>query len=281
MHWWLGSWVLSLEEPILTCAQLNHGLQLSADSETLYASTNDAVYAWPFIQEPLGLGEGRTLVTGMKGGGHVTRTILLSERTPGWIIVSHGSDGNLDDQATNSTSGSAKVKAFYIANFTDTSPPYDYVNDGILLGSGLRNSVGLAEEPSTGGIYAVENSADDLARDGIDIHEKNPGEEMNFLGILSSTPDNATAGGDFGYPRCFALYDTNIPNLGDLKVGSHFALSSTGTINPESMVKEGGDEWCEAETVKPRLTFPSHNAPLDIEFNQDGTEAYVAFHGSW
>ena len=127
----------------------------------------------------------------------------------------------------------------------------------------------------------MENSADDLERDGTDIHETNPGEEMNFLGMLSSTPNNATVGGNFGYPRCFAVYDTNIPSPGNLKVGSHFALNSAGTTNPESMVKEGGDDWCKAETVKPRLTFPSHNAPLDIKFNLDGTEAYVAFHGSW
>lgn len=274
---------VELEKAILTPLQLNHGLQLSEDGTILYASTNDAVYAWPYIQSPLSLGTGYTILTGMKGGGHVTRTIQLSKKTPGWIIVSHGSDGNLDSNALNITTGSAQVKAFYIANLTDTSPPLDFVNDGVLLGSGLRNSMGLAEEPTTGGIFSVENSADNLERDGQDIHESNPGEELNFLGILNPTAVNTTAsqGPNYGYPSCFALWDTSIPSPGKMTVGSHFALVSQGEINSETMVAEFDDAWCDQETVQPRLTFPPHNAPLDIKFTEDGNFAYVAFHGSW
>lgn len=210
----------------------------------------------------------------MEGGGHVTRTILLSQKAPGWMVVSHGSDGNLDSNALNITTGSAQVKAFYISNLTNSSLPLDYVKDGILLGAGLRNSVGLAEEPS-GGIWGVDNSADDLERDGTDIHENNPGEELNFLGQLPSSPDNASTAGtpNYGYPTCFALWDTTIPNQSDLEVGSHFALTSQGGTND--------DAWCEAETIKPRLTLHPHSAPLDIGFNKDGSTAYVAFHGSW
>lgn len=264
-----------LEKSILTPAQLNHGLQLSSDGKTLYASTNDALYAWSYSEDVQSLSPGTTILTGMKGGGHVTRTILLSKKVPGWLVVSHGSDGNLDSNAFDISSGSSQVRAFYIGNMTDSSPALDYVRDGILLGAGLRNSVGLAEEPSRGEIIAVENSADDLERDGVDIHENNPGEELNFLGQLPTSLGNATTAEtpNYGYPTCFALWDTNIPNPGDLKVGSHFALTSQGETN--------NDAWCESETIKPRLTFQPHNAPLDIKFNKDGSTAYVAFHGSW
>lgn len=48
---------------------------------------------------------------------------------------------------------------FNIASILAT--PVDYSRAGDVLGWGLRNSVGLGEDPSTGGIWSVENSADD------------------------------------------------------------------------------------------------------------------------
>jgi hypothetical protein len=76
--------------------------------------------------------------------------------------------------------------------------PYEYSREGRVLGWGLRNDVGVAEEPLTGGIYSVENSMDDISRDGVDVHTDNPGEELNYFGSLSdpvpAQPPN------YGYP---------------------------------------------------------------------------------
>ena len=133
---------------------------------------------------------------------------------------------------------------------------------------GLRNSVGVAEHPETGGLYSVENSADGITRDGVDVHENNPGEEMNFHGTLVDNTDTSQ-GSDYGYPECFAAWDPSaLPNNSDLVIGDQFALNSTS------------DGIC-AERTAPRLTFQAHMAPLDIKFNSSGDQAWVTFHGSW
>lgn len=109
--------------------------------------------------------------------------------------------------------------------------------------------MGLAEHPGTGGVYAVENSADGVLRAGVDIHEDNPGEEMNFLGVAAAGNGSGEGevGGNYGYPDCFALWDADgFPDRGNLTVGSQFALDPGGVIN---------DAACAADYVPPRLTF--------------------------
>lgn len=166
-------------------------------------------------------------------------------------------------------SGHSQIRAFDIVN-PPAGRPYDYPSEGTLLGWGLRNSVGVAEHPVTGGIFSVENSADQVERNGTDIHQDNPGEEMNYHGFLNGSKENQ--GGNYGYPDCFALWGTDIPNKGNLTVGSQFALDPSATLN---------DTTCARDFVPPRLTFQAHTAPLDMLFSSDGTAAYVTFHGSW
>jgi glucose/arabinose dehydrogenase len=194
----------------------------------------------------------------------------MSEKWPGLLIVSRGSGDNIDEEAEDIYTGRAQLKAFDLSNMTDGNPPYDFTTSGRVLGWGLRNSVGLAEEPTTGGLYSVENSADGVTRYGTDIHENNPGEEMNFHGALNDSTQNQ--GGNHGYPDCFALWDTSIPNPGTLQVGNQFTMAPNNTFN---------DTTCSSTRIPPRLTFQAHMAPLDIIFTPDGTEAYISFHGSW
>jgi glucose/arabinose dehydrogenase len=194
----------------------------------------------------------------------------MSSKEPGMLIVSRGSNSNIDLEAEDINTGHSQIKVFDISNLTSTAQPYDFNSNGRLLGWGLRNSVGVAEEPLTGGIYSVENSVDEIDRDGVDIHQNNPGEELNYHGFLNSSTEDQ--GGNYGYPYCFALWNTSIPELGTMKVGSQFALTQNATIN---------DTFCNNDRVAPRLTFFAHMAPLDIKFLPNGTEAFVTFHGSW
>jgi len=208
------------------------------------------------------------------GGGHSTRTLLLSKKQPDLLLVSRGSASNLDLQAADETSGISQIRAFNISNATSIiQRPYSYPTDGLLVGWGLRNSVGVAEHPTSGGLYSVENSADNIVRQGVDIHEDNPGEELNFHGFLN---DTASLGANYGYPACFALWNTSspFPALNNLTVGSQFSLSpDNSTLN---------DNTCAQRTTPPRLTFQAHTAPLDIKFAGDNNdEAYISFHGSW
>lgn len=251
--------------------QLNHGITLSNDGKTLYASTSDAVYAWEYdASKPSVSSTNQTIVTGMSNGDHTTRTLLMSDKQPGMLVVSRGSNSNVDIEAETLASGRSQIRAFDLSNFTSDSKPYEFTSSGTLLGWGLRNSVGIAEEPLTGGVYSVENSADDVERDGIDIHQNNPGEEMNYHGFLNGSTEDQ--GGNYGYPYCFALWNTSIPDNDNLVVGSQFTFDQNATIN---------DTFCAKERVAPRLTFQAHMAPLDIIFLSNGTTAFVSFHGSW
>lgn len=112
----------------------------------------------------------------MNTDDHTTRTLLLSQKVDGMLVVSRGSTSNVDREAELLSSGHSQVKAFSTQNVSDGG--YDFNADGLRLGWGLRNSVGLVEHPETGGIYAVENSVDEIMREGKDVHQNNPGEEM-------------------------------------------------------------------------------------------------------
>ncbi|KAK0628745.1 hypothetical protein B0T17DRAFT_573858 [Bombardia bombarda] len=252
--------------------RLNHGLALSADGKTLYASTVEAVFAWEYNERAGTVSDTpRTVVNNMTNNDIVTRTLLVSKKQPGMLLVSRGSsaDENIV-KAETVTNGLSQIRAFDLTRLTATSDPYDFSSSGDILGWGLRNSVGVGEHPVTGGIYAVENSIDGVTRNKQDIHETNPGEELNYLGFLNGT--TKFPGPNFGYPRCFAVWNaTEIPQNDGLNIGDQFA------IDEDTLT----DEVCAANFTAPRLTMPAHWAPLDIKFNADGSAAYISFHGSF
>ena len=254
--------------------ELNHGIALSQDG-TLYASSNEEVFAWGYNSEQ-GVatgGDRRVVVQGMGGSGHSTRTLLLANEEK-HLVVSFGSMGNLDEVATRKESGSSSVKAFELNGTSNEA--YDYPSSGTLLGWGLRNEVGLAEHPSSGGIWGVENSADQLSRYGEDVHDRNPGEELNFLGYLNGT-EVAQQGSNFGYPWCFSAWDVSeLPQGSNITTGTQFATDSSNALGGENRT----DQYC-AEQTRSRLVFESHMAPLDIKFNDTGKQAWISFHGSW
>lgn len=205
----------------------------------------------------------------MDNDDHTTRTLLLSQKANGLLVISRGSTSNIDAKASVLATGHSQIRAYNVTNITDG--PYDFSSDGLRLGWGLRNSVGLAEHPDTGGIYSVENSVDEMRRNGKDIHQDNPGEEMNFHGYLNGTTYTAQ-GSNYGYPGCFAAWKVDdIPNNSNLTVGSQFAIDNQDGVD---------DAFCAQQTA-PRITFQAHMAPLDIVFNNSGKEAWVSFHGSW
>lgn len=250
-------------------AQVNHGIALSNDGTVLYASSMESVFSWTYDPASQSASEQRTLVGAMSGSDHRTRTLLLSEMVNNTLVISRGSDSNIDPPAADITSGHSQIRAFNIGNLTGDQN-YTYASDGLRLGWGLRNSVGVAEHPVTGGIWSVENSADNLRRDGASIREDNPGEELNFHGYLNGT-EYERQGGNYGYPQCYAVWASEaLPQNANLPVGAQFAADGGG----------GNDTYCAAQTP-PRLTFLAHQAPLDIKFNNSGTEAWISFHGSW
>lgn len=257
--------------PLIPPSQLNHGITFSPDGSILYVSSAEAVYSYPYSPTTATTtSDSTTIVANMTTSDHTTRTLLLSSFQNGTLIVTRGSTSNLDVEAEEVSSGHSQIKAFNLNNRTGT---YNFNTDGLMLGWGLRNDVGIAEHPVYGGLYSVENSVDQMTRDGVDVHENNPGEELNYLGTLvnNSSPNQ---GGNFGYPECFSAWNVSeIPSNAGLQVGEQFLIGTPNvTFN---------DTLCQQDRVAPRLVFQAHMAPLDILFNANGSEAWITFHGSW
>ncbi|ORY11125.1 soluble quino protein glucose/sorbosone dehydrogenase [Clohesyomyces aquaticus] len=243
---------------------LNHGIDLSADGKTLFVSSMTTVWSYPYDAAAGTVGTRKTLITGMSGGGHSTRTLLTSKKNPDLLVVSVGSNANIDSATSQQSSGRSQLRIFSIAKVSQASVAY---TAGEILGWGLRNSVGVTENPVTGGIWSVENSVDDMKKNNVDIHNTNPCEELNYHGTLNGT--SAEKGANYGYPDCFAAWDPSvIPNNQNIKVGTQFAIGT------------GSDSTCTSR-IAPKLCFPSHTAPLGVKFNSNSTAAYITFHGSW
>ncbi|KAH6640221.1 hypothetical protein F5144DRAFT_482764 [Chaetomium tenue] len=267
-----GGTCLALDDAhmVLEMPELNHGIALSEDGNTLFASDDTSVWTW--IYDSLAgkvMSEGDTVVTDMYNKDLATRTLLMSKKQPGTLLVSQG--GPETNVAGHQRYG-LQIRAFEFTTLARDFPLYSFLKEGVVLGRGLRDSVGVGEHPVTGGIYAVENSAVGAKRNGKDVHENNPGEELNFLGYLNGTATataNQTA--HFGFPDCVAVWQADeIPDNDGLAIGTQFAMQENATFR---------DETCAENYVPPRLTFPAHYAPTDIKFSSDGGTAYIAFHG--
>lgn len=108
-----------------------------------------------------------------------------------------------------------------------------------------------------------------------DIHNSNPGEELNFHGQPNDTA-GPQYGRNYGYPGCVAIYDPS--NVRDFTAegGPKVGLQMKG-----DHLSDYTDDWCRENATAPRITFGSHLAPLDIRFLSDGSAALISFHGSW
>ncbi|CAK7202694.1 hypothetical protein SEUCBS139899_005421 [Sporothrix eucalyptigena] len=270
--------VVKTSTSVVANTGLTHGIELLSETNTLYASTANDVFAWAYDDSTGTVsGSPQNIVTGMTNADHVSRTLLFS-KDPGvgsaQLLVSRGSNANYDAATSDVSSGRSQIRHFDVSSNAASQFPYNFASSGSVVGWGLRNSAGLAEEPTTHALYSVENSLDDITREGTDVHANNPGEELNYHGPLSSVSSPQTRiGGNFGYPTCFALWDTtDFPDLGSLAVGDQFVTNPTSTLD---------DSYCASTYYPPRLTFQAHMAPLDILFEPDGSAAYVSFHGSW
>ncbi|KAG6543065.1 hypothetical protein Mapa_015561 [Marchantia paleacea] len=273
---------------IVNNANLSHGITIYG--RYLYASSGDVVWRWRYaagqrrVESALQVVV-RNIQNDQGGnsvrGNHVTRTLAAARDI---LYVSVGSIENVD---TNSFR--ARLRSFDLERIP--AGGYDFA-DGNIFADGLRNEVGLAFD-ARGRLWGVENGADDLVRDdlGGDIHNDNPGEEMNLF--------DGPPGTHYGYPYCWTEY--NLPTGTGQGRGSQWAWPTliNGTIT---------DGWCRngSNNRPPETLMQAHSAPLGVTFfsgaNCGGRysasdirgnetlyafsceyagDAFVALHGSW
>ncbi|GAB1527184.1 hypothetical protein RhiTH_010359 [Rhizoctonia solani] len=282
---------------------LNHGIEIGpsggGSNQYLYASTSDNVLRWEYDPSSVAVvGNPVTIASNMSNSDHTTRTLILqpqSGSTSQHIIVTRGSESNLDEGAAEISSGRSQIRRFALNSSLPSGAGWAW-EQGELLGWGLRNAVGIALSPDGEDLWEVENSSDNVFWRGVDVHHENPAEELNRIPLnnISTIPD---AQKFYGYPWCYTAWDSSALTASSFtfQTGSQFSIRNP----PETP----DDAWCSVDqnNIKPVLSMQSHSAPLDIVFYNapsEGSEGYdnarlyavntewngdafVSFHGSW
>ncbi|KAH8819380.1 cellobiose dehydrogenase-like protein [Xylogone sp. PMI_703] len=260
---------VSSTKTLVSLTSLNHGIYLSIDGKTLYASSLTTVYSWTYDANTQTVSStSKTIVNGMNPGGHPSRTLVISPKSPNLLVIQEGSNSNIDNESVNIKTERAVVKVFDLNSVP--SGGYVWTTGGYQAGYGLRNEVGLTFDGNSM-LWGVENSSDDAQRtvngQSKDIHQDNPAEELNYLGDV--TVSNTKW---YGYPTCFTVWQPSLITDRQFQTGDQFVMTPNNTFN---------DASCIQQSTPPRLSFQAHSAPLDLKFDSSFQNLYVSFHGSW
>jgi glucose/arabinose dehydrogenase len=180
-----------------------------------------------------GSASGQTIVSGLPSGGHSTRTVVFGP--DGLMYVAVGSSCNICDESDKRRAAVTRFNA-------DGSGEH-------LFSTGLRNSVGLAFNPSTGELWATNNDRDNIGGSNTAMTDDLPAEHLNIL----------KDGKFYGWPKCY------LPG----KPNPEYASADCSTVEP------------------PAITFQAHSAPLGITFYAGSAfpgykgDAFLTYHGSW
>jgi glucose/arabinose dehydrogenase len=148
------------------------GMALVGD--TFYVGNTDGVVAFSYSADAEKITDLGRRLTKHNGGGHWTRSLLLSpDRTKLYIGV--GSLTNIADKGMDVEQGRAAIQELDLASGACR-----------IFASGLRNPVGMAWEPQTGVLWTVVNERDGLG-------DETPPD------YLTSVRD----GGFYGWPYCY------------------------------------------------------------------------------
>ncbi|CAA7262731.1 unnamed protein product [Cyclocybe aegerita] len=256
-------------ETVVADRSLNHAIEVNPAGDRIYASSSDEAWSWNYDPVAMTATNRTTLITGMHNDGHTTRTLLVSKRYPDYIMASVGSDGNIDLASFDPASGRAQIRVFDMRTIGADGVVYN--TNGQIMGYGLRNDVGMAED-GAGIVHSVENSMDNAYRtvndQQQDVHTDNPAEKVYRLGDPTN-PTNLFG----GYPYCYTVWEAEDFTDRTFAPGDWFVQDSNDTLT---------DEWCDSNAVRPTVLLPPHTAPLDMKFGVGSdTNLYVTLHGSW
>ena len=173
-----------------------------------------------------GSASGQTIVSGLPSGGHSTRTVVFGP--DGLMYVAVGSSCNICDESDKRRAAVTRFNA-------DGSGEHRF-------STGLRNSVGLAFNPSTGELWATNNDRDNL---GDDL----PPEHLNIL----------KDGKYYGWPQCY------LPG----KPNPEYPNANCAIVEPPAITFQ-------AHSAPLGITFYTGSA-----FPGYKGDAFLTYHGSW
>jgi len=209
------------ETTVNVLSGLNYPFGIAFRGDTMYFAELTAVKRLdPGSATPV------TLVPNLPSGGHATRTLVIGPDKMMYVAV--GSSCNVCDDAPPR----AAVTRY---NLNGTNPH--------TFATGLRNSVGLAFNPTTGELWANNNDRDNL---GDDL----PPERVNIL----------KDGKWYGWPRC---YLPGRPN-------PEYPAADCSGVEPPAITFQ-------AHSAPLGLAFYT-GAMFPASFQGD---AFMTYHGSW
>src|SRR5439155_16072420 len=200
---------------------LSYPFGLAFRGDTMYFAEQTAVKRLdPGVTTPV------TLIPNLPAGGHVTRTIAFGPDN--LLYVAIGSSCNV--------CGDALPRAAVTRYRLDGANPHTFA-------TGLRNSVGLAFQPTTGELWAVNNDRDNLADDL-------PPERLNIL----------RDGKWYGWPQCYLPGEAN----------PEYQSADCSGVEPAALTFQ-------AHSAPLGLAFYT-GAMFPAEYQGD---AFITYHGSW
>jgi glucose/arabinose dehydrogenase len=201
---------------------LNQPFGIAFRGDTMYVGeTNEVVRFVPGASAP------QVVVPGLPTGGHSTRTVVFGP--DGLMYVAVGSSCNVCNE---SDPRRAAVTRF------DPNGSGEH-----RFATGLRNSVGLAFEPASGALWAVNNDRDNLGDD-------KPPEHLNIL----------QDGKWYGWPQCYLPGEAN----------PEYPSADCSGVTPPGITFQ-------AHSAPLGLTFYTGTA-FPASFRGS---AFISYHGSW
>lgn len=235
----------------------------------LYSDDRSSIGRWPLPAGSLHpSGPEEVVVAAVPTGGHEARNFAID--SSGALYLNVGSLTNscqVQDRETGSPGTDPCPELATRAGIWkfDANRLQQTQATGEHWATGIRNAMGLALDPRTGGLYATQHGRDQLFQNWPRLFDaaygaENPAEEL----VRVHEHD------DFGWPYC---YYSN--------AAKHLVLAPEYGGNGTAVGR------C-ASRAEPLVAFPGHWAPMSLVF-YTGTGfparyrggAFIAFHGSW
>ena len=234
----------------------------------LYVSTENAVWRYALDRGRLGpIGAPDTIVLGLPGGGHRSRSLTLDDS--GHIFVNVGSESNACRRSRSEARGQDPCPELPVRSgiwrYDANRPGQQHPADGVRWATGIRNAVGLRWNSALNGLYAVSHGRDRLHElwpqyFTVEQNAEKPSEE--FMRV--------ERGQDYGWPYCYHDPETNKKVLAPEYGGNGTEVGRCVGLG------------------MPLIGFPGHWGPNGLLF-YSGAQfperyrggAFIAFHGSW
>lgn len=259
----------------------DNGHDCQLDGQYLYCGSKSGVKRWRYAPEVDRGGPGDDVIAGMpEGGRHPKHPVAIAD---GFLYAVSGSaDNSMSPMPADYDTNRSVVKRFPLDKLASGKPLQ--WRDGEIVVRGVRNVTALARDPH-GHVIGIDNSLDDVAHAGVDVHQDNPAEA-----VVAIEP-----GKKYGYPFCFfaqrvvvdgALVAPGTPLASEVKPSTPVIKEIARNIKSSR-----DDAWCTRNVDPPQSFVQAHSSALGIVFPRPDARfaladkwragAFIALHGSW